>query len=43
MAIKKRFTRKSVAKYTKSRGYILPHGYEVKHVVVKKKPSKRRK
>ena len=34
---KKTTTKKSVTKYVKSKGFTLPHGYEVKHIVVKKK------
>lgn len=42
---KRRSYKKSpVAKYAKSHGYVLPHGYEVRHVVVKKKKrTKKRK
>lgn len=42
-AKRKSYTSNSVAKYAKSHGYVLPHGYEVKHVVVKKKSNKKRK
>ena len=45
MAKKRRVSqkRKSGKKVTVAKGYILPHGYEVKHIVVKKKSAKRKR
>ena len=41
-ATRKSYTGNTVAKYAKSHGFVLPHGYEVK-VVKKRAPKKRKK